>query len=107
MGRERHRDGAAGRLADADRLHPPRRLGEYKAAITLLDRAAAVLSRGVMGPTAVFVPPLLQDYSIPCIDLFTEPEGRGRITAYHDDTIETGTFGIPLSTASIQVYSGV
>ncbi|TWW68682.1 Beta/gamma crystallin domain-containing protein 1 [Takifugu flavidus] len=47
------------------------------------------------------------DYSIPCMDLFTEPEGRGRITSYHDDTIETGTFGIPLSTASIQVYSGV
>ncbi|CAG03653.1 unnamed protein product [Tetraodon nigroviridis] len=47
------------------------------------------------------------DYSIPRIDLFTEPEGRGRITSYHDDMIETGAFGIPLSTASIQVYSGV
>lgn len=57
--------------------------------------------------TAVFLPRFLQDYSAPCIDLFTEPEGRGRITSYRDDTIETGTFGIPLSTASIQVYSGV
>ncbi|XP_072314421.1 uncharacterized protein [Eucyclogobius newberryi] len=47
------------------------------------------------------------DYSLPHIDLFTEPEGRGRVTPYHDDTIETGTFGIPLSTASIQVHSGV
>ncbi|KAM8726378.1 uncharacterized protein AB9X84_002820 isoform 2-T2 [Acanthopagrus schlegelii] len=47
------------------------------------------------------------DYSIPHIDLFTEPEGRGRVTPYHDDTIETGSFGIPLSTASIQVHCGV
>ncbi|KAM9339246.1 uncharacterized protein ABDE67_016906 [Symphorus nematophorus] len=47
------------------------------------------------------------DYSIPHIDLFTEPEGHGRVTPYHDDTIETGSFGIPLSTASIQVHSGV
>ncbi|XP_071323581.1 beta/gamma crystallin domain-containing protein 1-like isoform X2 [Trachinotus anak] len=47
------------------------------------------------------------DYSIPHIDLFTEPEGHGRVTPYHDDTIETGSFGIPMSTASIQVHSGV
>nr|XP_057912841.1 beta/gamma crystallin domain-containing protein 1-like isoform X2 [Doryrhamphus excisus] len=47
------------------------------------------------------------DYSTPHIDLFTEPEGRGRVTPYHDDTIETGSFGIPLSTASIQVHSGL
>ncbi|XP_054910182.1 uncharacterized protein LOC129375251 isoform X2 [Poeciliopsis prolifica] len=49
----------------------------------------------------------VRDYSIPHIDLFTEPEGRGRVTPYHDDTIETGSFGIPLNTASIQVHSGV
>ncbi|XP_008395813.1 absent in melanoma 1 protein-like [Poecilia reticulata] len=49
----------------------------------------------------------VRDYSIPHIDLFTEPEGRGRVTPYHDDVIETGSFGIPLSTASIQVHSGV
>ncbi|XP_076021466.1 uncharacterized protein LOC143012287 isoform X2 [Genypterus blacodes] len=47
------------------------------------------------------------DYSVPHIDLFTEPEGHGRMTPYHDDTIETGSFGIPLSTASILVHSGV
>ncbi|XP_041660911.1 beta/gamma crystallin domain-containing protein 1-like isoform X2 [Cheilinus undulatus] len=49
----------------------------------------------------------VSDYSLPHIDLFTEPEGRGRVTPYHDDTIETGSFGIPLNTASIQVHSGV
>ncbi|KAL7388254.1 hypothetical protein ABVT39_010179 [Epinephelus coioides] len=49
----------------------------------------------------------IRDYSLPHIDLFTEPEGHGRVTPYHDDTIETGSFGIPLSTASIQVHSGV
>ncbi|XP_034555054.1 beta/gamma crystallin domain-containing protein 1-like [Notolabrus celidotus] len=49
----------------------------------------------------------VSDYSLPHIDLFTEPEGLGRVTPYHDDTIETGSFGIPLSTASIQVHSGV
>ncbi|XP_069578458.1 beta/gamma crystallin domain-containing protein 1-like isoform X1 [Brachyistius frenatus] len=47
------------------------------------------------------------DYSIPHIDLFTEPEGLGRVTPHHDDTIETGSFGIPQSTASIRVHSGV
>lgn len=52
-------------------------------------------------------PLYLQDYSIPRIDLFTEPEGHGRVTAYQDDTEETGSFGIPQSTASIQVHSGV
>ncbi|KAK5879953.1 hypothetical protein CesoFtcFv8_023026 [Champsocephalus esox] len=49
----------------------------------------------------------IRDYSLPHIDLFTEPEGHGRVTPYHDDTIETGAFGVPLSTASIQVHSGV
>ncbi|XP_056283625.1 beta/gamma crystallin domain-containing protein 1-like isoform X2 [Pseudoliparis swirei] len=47
------------------------------------------------------------DYSLPHIDLFTEPEGHGRVTPYHNDSIETGSFGVPLSTASIQVHSGV
>ncbi|XP_034755553.1 beta/gamma crystallin domain-containing protein 1-like isoform X2 [Etheostoma cragini] len=49
----------------------------------------------------------VRDYSLPHIDLFTEPEGRGRVLPYHDDTIETGSFGVPVSTASIQVHSGV
>ncbi|XP_057678702.1 uncharacterized protein LOC130907528 isoform X2 [Corythoichthys intestinalis] len=49
----------------------------------------------------------IRDYSTPQIDLFTEPEGHGRLTSYHDDAIEIGSFGIPLSTASIQVHAGV
>ncbi|XP_053192679.1 beta/gamma crystallin domain-containing protein 1-like [Scomber japonicus] len=49
----------------------------------------------------------VSDYNIPHIDLFTEPEGHGRVTPYHEDAIETGSFGIPLSTASIRVHSGV
>ncbi|KAM9703938.1 uncharacterized protein ACNS7B_002453 isoform 1-T1 [Menidia menidia] len=69
----------------------------------------------VLEPEAQNSPPMLigsirlavRDYSIPHIDLFTEPEGHGRITPYHDDVIETGSFGIPLNTASIQVHSGV
>ncbi|XP_077949275.1 uncharacterized protein LOC120807944 isoform X2 [Gasterosteus aculeatus] len=49
----------------------------------------------------------VSDYSLPHIDLFTEPDGLGRVTPYHDDTIETGSFGVPLSTGSIRVHSGV
>ncbi|XP_008287304.1 absent in melanoma 1 protein-like isoform X2 [Stegastes partitus] len=49
----------------------------------------------------------VDDYSIPHIDLFSEPEGRGRVTPYHDDAIETGSFGMLQNTASIQVHSGV
>uniref|UniRef100_A0A8C5EQQ7 Beta/gamma crystallin 'Greek key' domain-containing protein n=1 Tax=Gouania willdenowi TaxID=441366 RepID=A0A8C5EQQ7_GOUWI len=47
------------------------------------------------------------DYSIPHIDLFSEPEGLGRVTSFNYDAIETGSFGVPLSTASIRVHSGV
>ncbi|XP_029902714.1 beta/gamma crystallin domain-containing protein 1-like isoform X2 [Myripristis murdjan] len=47
------------------------------------------------------------DYSLPHIDLFTEPEGHGRMTPYHDDAIEIGSFGILQNTASIKVHSGV
>uniref|UniRef100_A0A3Q3X310 Beta/gamma crystallin 'Greek key' domain-containing protein n=1 Tax=Mola mola TaxID=94237 RepID=A0A3Q3X310_MOLML len=32
------------------------------------------------------------DYSVPHIDLFTDPTGLGRVTSYHGDTIETGSF---------------
>ncbi|TRY98008.1 hypothetical protein DNTS_032618 [Danionella cerebrum] len=49
----------------------------------------------------------LRDYSTPQIDLFTEFNGMGRMTSYHDDTIETCSFGIPQSTGSIKVHSGV
>ncbi|KAG7260559.1 hypothetical protein CRUP_037545 [Coryphaenoides rupestris] len=47
------------------------------------------------------------DYVLPHIDLFTELEGHGHMTAYHDDTVETGSFGIAQSTASIKIHSGV
>ncbi|XP_068610221.1 beta/gamma crystallin domain-containing protein 1-like [Brachionichthys hirsutus] len=49
----------------------------------------------------------VRDYGVPRIDLFTEPEGHGRVTPYYDDAMETGAFGVPLSTASVQVHSGV
>ncbi|XP_046905591.1 beta/gamma crystallin domain-containing protein 1-like isoform X3 [Hypomesus transpacificus] len=47
------------------------------------------------------------DYSIPHIDLFTEPAGHGRVVTYHDDALEICTFGILQNTASIKVHSGV
>ena len=50
--------------------------------------------------------PSAQDYSIPRIDLFTEPQGMGRKLTFQDDAIEVRAFGIPQSTASIKVHSG-
>uniref|UniRef100_A0A3P8YGQ3 Beta/gamma crystallin 'Greek key' domain-containing protein n=1 Tax=Esox lucius TaxID=8010 RepID=A0A3P8YGQ3_ESOLU len=47
------------------------------------------------------------DYSLPHIDLYTEPAGHGRLSVYHDETVELGSFGIPNATASIKVHSGV
>uniref|UniRef100_A0A673L6V8 Absent in melanoma 1 protein-like n=1 Tax=Sinocyclocheilus rhinocerous TaxID=307959 RepID=A0A673L6V8_9TELE len=49
----------------------------------------------------------LRDYSTPKIDLFTELNGMGRVSSFCDDTIETCSFGIPQSTGSIKVHSGV
>uniref|UniRef100_A0A8C2HE56 Crystallin beta-gamma domain containing 1a n=1 Tax=Cyprinus carpio TaxID=7962 RepID=A0A8C2HE56_CYPCA len=49
----------------------------------------------------------LRDYSTPKIDLFTELHGMGRMSSFCDDTIETCSFGIPQSTGSIKVHSGV
>lgn len=49
----------------------------------------------------------LQDYTPPRIDLFSEPEGRGRISEFLVDTEEMGAFGLPLNTGSIKVHSGV
>ncbi|XP_036405811.1 beta/gamma crystallin domain-containing protein 1-like isoform X2 [Megalops cyprinoides] len=49
----------------------------------------------------------VRDYSIPQIDLFTELQGLGRQSTYYDDAIDICTFGIPRSTASIKVHSGV
>ncbi|XP_043118150.1 uncharacterized protein crybg1a isoform X2 [Puntigrus tetrazona] len=49
----------------------------------------------------------LREYSTPKIDLFTELNGMGRVSSFCDDTIETCSFGIPQSTGSIKVHSGV
>ncbi|XP_026156402.1 titin isoform X2 [Mastacembelus armatus] len=49
----------------------------------------------------------VRDYSIPRIDLFTEMNGLGRITSYCSDTVEIGSYGIPQTTGSIKVHSGV
>uniref|UniRef100_A0A9J7XB12 Crystallin beta-gamma domain containing 1a n=1 Tax=Cyprinus carpio carpio TaxID=630221 RepID=A0A9J7XB12_CYPCA len=49
----------------------------------------------------------LRDYTTPKIDLFTELNGMGRMSSFCDDTIETCSFGIPQSTGSIKVHSGV
>ncbi|XP_070835547.1 beta/gamma crystallin domain-containing protein 1 [Chaetodon trifascialis] len=49
----------------------------------------------------------VRDYSIPRIDLFTEINGLGRMSSYCDDTVEIASFGIPQTTGSIKVHSGV
>ncbi|XP_059209545.1 titin homolog [Centropristis striata] len=49
----------------------------------------------------------VRDYSIPRIDLFTEVDGLGRMTSYCDDSVEISSFGIPQTTGSIKVHSGV
>ncbi|XP_073722287.1 uncharacterized protein crybg1b isoform X1 [Misgurnus anguillicaudatus] len=49
----------------------------------------------------------IQDYTPPRIELFSEPEGRGRISEFVLDTEEIGAFGLPLKTGSIKVHSGV
>ncbi|KAL4604772.1 hypothetical protein GN956_G25615 [Arapaima gigas] len=49
----------------------------------------------------------VKDYTIPHIDLFSEPRGLGRMTSYFDATAEIGSFPILQSTASIKVHSGV
>ncbi|XP_048831577.1 beta/gamma crystallin domain-containing protein 1 isoform X2 [Brienomyrus brachyistius] len=49
----------------------------------------------------------VQDYSVPRIDLFTEPNGLGRMMTFCDEAVDTGSFGIPQCTASIKVHSGV
>ncbi|XP_070776778.1 microtubule-associated protein futsch [Enoplosus armatus] len=49
----------------------------------------------------------VRDYSVPRIDLFAEVNGLGRTSSYCDDTVETGSYGIPQTTGSIKVHSGV
>ncbi|XP_047677608.1 beta/gamma crystallin domain-containing protein 1 isoform X2 [Tachysurus fulvidraco] len=49
----------------------------------------------------------VRDYSLPKIELFSEPNGLGRLSSYCDDIIELGSFGRPHSAGSIKVHSGV
>ncbi|XP_069016557.1 microtubule-associated protein futsch [Embiotoca jacksoni] len=49
----------------------------------------------------------VRDYSIPQVDLFTEVNGLGRMSSYCGDTVEISSYGIPQSTGSIKVHSGV
>uniref|UniRef100_A0A8C9ZNQ3 Crystallin beta-gamma domain containing 1a n=1 Tax=Sander lucioperca TaxID=283035 RepID=A0A8C9ZNQ3_SANLU len=49
----------------------------------------------------------IRDYSIPQIDLFAEVNGLGRMSSYCDDIVEIGSYGIPQTTGSIKVHSGV
>ncbi|XP_058471698.1 microtubule-associated protein futsch isoform X2 [Solea solea] len=49
----------------------------------------------------------VRDYCVPRIDLFSEVNGMGRMASYCDDTVEIGSYGIPQTTGSIKVHSGV
>ncbi|XP_047201971.1 uncharacterized protein crybg1a isoform X2 [Girardinichthys multiradiatus] len=49
----------------------------------------------------------VRDYSIPRIDLYSEVNGLGRMSTYCDDTPELSSYGIPQTTGSIKVHSGV
>ncbi|KAK3563415.1 hypothetical protein QTP86_027788, partial [Hemibagrus guttatus] len=49
----------------------------------------------------------VRDYSLPKIDLFSEPNGMGLPSSFFDDIIELGSFGRPHSAGSIKVHSGV
>ncbi|KAM7403968.1 hypothetical protein PAMA_004402 [Pampus argenteus] len=49
----------------------------------------------------------IRDYSSSRIDLFAEMNGLGRMSPYHDDTLEIGSYSQPQSTYSIKVHSGV
>lgn len=50
---------------------------------------------------------VFQDYTTPRVDLFAEVNGMGRVTTFTDETVEFGSYGIPQSTGSIKVHSGV
>ncbi|XP_053365441.1 beta/gamma crystallin domain-containing protein 1 isoform X2 [Clarias gariepinus] len=49
----------------------------------------------------------VKDYSLPKIEIFSEPNGLGRLSSFCDDVIELGSFGRPHSAGSIKVHSGV
>ncbi|XP_037342345.2 uncharacterized protein crybg1a isoform X2 [Pungitius pungitius] len=49
----------------------------------------------------------VRDYSLPRIDLFTEVNGLGRMSSHCDEAVEIGSYGVPQTTGSIRVHSGV
>ncbi|XP_031732684.1 uncharacterized protein LOC116399580 isoform X2 [Anarrhichthys ocellatus] len=49
----------------------------------------------------------VRDYSVPRIDLFAEVNGLGRVSSYCDGAVEIGSYGMPQTTGSIKVHSGV
>lgn len=49
----------------------------------------------------------VKDYATPRIELFTEPAGRGRSSEFVDHAEEVSSFGLPQSTGSIKVHSGL
>ncbi|XP_017331139.1 beta/gamma crystallin domain-containing protein 1 isoform X3 [Ictalurus punctatus] len=49
----------------------------------------------------------VRDYNLPKIEIFSEPNGMGRLSSFCDDIIELGSFGRPHSAGSIKVHSGV
>uniref|UniRef100_A0A8C6VWB8 Beta/gamma crystallin 'Greek key' domain-containing protein n=1 Tax=Nothobranchius furzeri TaxID=105023 RepID=A0A8C6VWB8_NOTFU len=68
-----------------------------------------------MGRPVLTSPPLVigslrlavRDYSSPQIDLYAEVNGMGMMSSYCDDAVELGSYGIPRTTGSIKVHSGV
>uniref|UniRef100_A0A4W3HRI4 Beta/gamma crystallin 'Greek key' domain-containing protein n=1 Tax=Callorhinchus milii TaxID=7868 RepID=A0A4W3HRI4_CALMI len=49
----------------------------------------------------------VKDWSLTELDLFTEFNGMGDRTTFYDEIEKISTFGIPLSTLSMQVHSGI
>ncbi|XP_068195281.1 beta/gamma crystallin domain-containing protein 1 [Antennarius striatus] len=49
----------------------------------------------------------VRDYSVPRIDLFSEVNGLGMTSSHCDSAVELGSYGIPQTTSSIKVHSGV
>ncbi|TNN62029.1 Absent in melanoma 1 protein [Liparis tanakae] len=49
----------------------------------------------------------VRDYSVPRIDLFAEVNGLGRMSSHCDEVVEIGSYGMPQTTGSIKVHSGV
>ncbi|XP_068457704.1 beta/gamma crystallin domain-containing protein 1-like [Clinocottus analis] len=49
----------------------------------------------------------VRDYSVPRIDLFAEVNGMGRMSSHCDEAVEISSYGMPQTTGSIKVHSGV